>query len=281
MKYTCLLFLGLFLVTCSNGQNTFQIQYDTESENELSCEFYFPNPQTNDDLIELREKYTLEQRVIGAKSDTEKALVLLNWTNGLWRHNGSNEPKEYTALSILQEVEEGKRFRCVEFGIVLAAALNSMGIPARMIGLYTKDVETSECCAGHVVTEAYLPDLKKWVFLDGQMNYIPFHNGVPLNAVEYQNAISNNKNQIELRNSKGNFNKIKTNSKINWVTKHLFYYHFGFNSPGTKTKCEEKNSIILVPLNAKNPSVFQITDTLENCIYTNSVKDFYKVPVIE
>lgn len=281
MKLTYLLFFALFLTTISNGQNTFQVHYDNESEHELPCVFYFPNPQRNDDLIELRQIYNLEQMVNGAKSDMEKALILLNWTNGLWRHTGANEPKKNDALSILQEVEQGKRFRCVEYAIILAAALNSVGIPARIVSLYTKDVETSKCCAGHVVTEAWFPGLGKWVFLDGQMNYIPFHNGVPLNAIEYQSAIINNEKEIELKNIKGNFNKIKTSQKINWVTKHLFYFHIYYNFPVPKVKCEEKSGLILVPLNAKNPTVFQITEEMGNCIYTNSVKDFYKEPKIE
>ena len=248
MKLTCLLFFGLFLTTISNGQNIFQISYDITSEHEFPCDFYFPNPQTNNDLIELRQKYNLEQMVSGAKSELEKSLILLNWTNGLWRHTGANEPKKNDALSILLEVEKGKRFRCVEYAIVLAAALNSIGIPARIVSLYTKDVETSKCCAGHVVTEAYLPGFKKWIFLDGQMNYIPFLNGVPLNAFEYQSAIINNEKEVELRSIKGNFNKIKTSRKINWVTEHLFYFHIYFNFPEPKVMCEEKSGLILVPL---------------------------------
>jgi len=267
--------------TFSNSQNTFQIQYDNESESVLPCDFYYPNHQTNDNLIELRQKYNFEQLIKGTKSDIEKALILLNWTHGLWRHNGVNEPKKSDALSILQEVEEGKRFRCVEFAIVLEAALNSIGIPARILGIYTKDVETSKCCAGHVVTEAYLSDLKKWIFLDAQMNYIPFLNGLPLNAVEYQNAIFNNEKEIELRSIKGNFSKTKTIRKINWVTRYLYYLHINFNLPGVKTKCQVQGGLILVPLNAKNPSVFQITEKLEDCIYTVNVKDFYKTPIIE
>ena len=281
MKLINLVIFGLFLTTCSNSQNTYQVHYDNESEKKLPCEFYFPNPQTNDALIELRQKYNLEQMVSGAKSDIEKTLILLNWTHELWRHNGVNVPKKYDALSILEEVDEGKRFRCVEYAIVMAAALNSIGIPARMLSLYTKDVETSKSGAGHAVTEAYLPDLGKWIFLDGQMNYIPFHNGLPLNAIEYQSAINNNEKNIELRNIKGSFYKIKAIRKINWVTKYLFYFHIYYNLSEATTKCPDKDGLILVPSNAKNPTVFQVTEKMGNCIYSNNVRDFYKLPKIE
>lgn len=54
-----------------------------------------------------------------------------------------------------------KRFRCVEYSIVAAGALNALGIPARTVGLRTKYVETELWSAGHVVAEAYLKDLGK------------------------------------------------------------------------------------------------------------------------
>jgi len=99
---------------------------------------------------------------------------LLNWTNKRWEHSGNNTPKESDAISILKEAETGKKFRCVEYAIVLSSALKSIGIPARTLGLKTKDVDKTRYGAGHVVTEAYLTDFNKWIFLDGQMNYAPF-----------------------------------------------------------------------------------------------------------
>jgi hypothetical protein len=35
---------------------------------------------------------------------------------------------------------------------------------------------------------------------------------------------------------------------------------------------------MLVPLGAKNPTVFQIKYPLDYLIYTNSLKDFYQIP---
>lgn len=277
MKLHLFFVAGLLTASCINNNSLSQVQYCNESKNDSLCDMYFPVYQ-NKELTELRNRYKLEQLVSGAKSDLDKAMILLNWTHGLWRHNGSNEPKKNDALSILKEVEEGKKFRCVEYAIVLSASLNSIGIPARTLGLYTKNVEMSECCAGHVATEAYLPNLKKWVFLDAQMNYVPFYNGIPLNTVEYQNAIFSKRSQLKLKDVNGEYGKIRTSFKVNWVTKYLFYLHSGFDFSGNRTLCHEKRGVILVPLNEKNPTVFQINNKIDSCFYTNNIKDFYKEP---
>jgi len=97
-----------------------------------------------------------------------------------WQHNGNNEPHKNDVTSILEEVKEGKNFRCVEYGIVVAACLNSIGLKARQLNLKTKDVETTEYGAGHVVTEVFLNDLKKWMFIDGQFDAMPLLDGIPL-----------------------------------------------------------------------------------------------------
>ena len=274
------LIFGLLFISFYSSKCLGQINFDTESKNDSLCDLVFPNPKTNTELLELKSKYNLEKLVNSAKSDMEKSLILLDWTNSRWKHNGNNEPQKDDALSILEEAEEGKKFRCVEYGIVLSATLNSIGIPSRRLGIQTKDVESAEYGAGHVVSESYIPEFKKWVFMDGQLNYVPFLNNIPLNGVEFQNAIMSNKELIELRNINGKFSKKKTLRTINWVAKYLFYFVVSFDSSEKNTKCCGKSSLMLVPLNEKNPTVFQIKSKIDNRIFTNNIKDFYKEPKI-
>ncbi|MGB6034696.1 MAG: transglutaminase-like domain-containing protein [Cryomorphaceae bacterium] len=257
-----------------------EIKFDTESVDHTLCEFVFPSPKSDADLEELRTKYALDQLTEQADSDMDKAMILLNWTCNRWKHNGSNRPKKSDALTILAEVDEGKSFRCVEYGIVLAATLNSVGIPARILELKTKDVETSKYDAGHVVSEAYIPQFNKWVFMDGQVNYIPFLDNVPLNAVEYQNAVVNHRDRLELRNINGTLSKRQANKQIKWVAKYLFYFDTLFDASKSGIKCKGKSKIMLVPLQEKNPTIFQIEYKIDNCLYTNNLKDFYKKPRI-
>lgn len=101
----------------------------------------------------LRGRHQLDEVVKGATSDTEKALRMLHWVHQQWKHNGSNEPSKPDALTILEEAKEGKQFRCVEYGVVATSCLNSIGLPARVMGLKTKDVETTASGAGHVLLE--------------------------------------------------------------------------------------------------------------------------------
>jgi len=279
------LIFGLLLNSCISNKypskKIYPIQFDTESKNQGMCDLTFPNPKTDKELIELRQKYKLDELTSAAKSDIEKAMVILNWTNARWEHDGRYVPEKSDAMSILEGAETGMKFRCVEYGIVLSATLNSIGIPTRTLALKTKDVEITKLGAGHVVSEAYIPDLKKWVFMDAQINYIPFRDNKPLNAFEYQNAIINNKENIELKNIGGEIDKVLAKKRINWVAKYLFYFDVRFDCSNKKMKCKDKSHLMLVPLNEKKPTLFQNKFKIDYCIYTNNLKDFYKIPKVQ
>lgn len=64
-----------------------------------------------------------------------------------------------------------------------------------------KNVETTKYGAGHVLLEVYLNDLKKWALLDGQWDAVPMINNIPLNAVEFQKAIVENYEGLDIRSS--------------------------------------------------------------------------------
>ncbi|TPE44021.1 transglutaminase-like domain-containing protein [Pontibacter mangrovi] len=231
-------------------------------------------------LQELRTKYNLDAVVAGAANDTEKALRMVNWVHKQWQHNGMNEPSSPDALTILAEVKDGKQFRCVEYGIVTTACLNAIGLPARTMGLKMKEVETIEFGAGHVLLEVYLPDLKKWAMLDGQFDVMPVLNNVPLNAVEFQNAIANNYNKLEIRSISGTGKA----QYVNWVYPYLYYFDVKFdNREGVAFQRETvdgKGSLMLVPVGAKVPEVFQRKYKLDRYKHTNSLADLYQAPVL-
>lgn len=236
--------------------------------------------ENNSYLTTLRQQYNLDEIVAGAANDTEKALRMVNWVHKQWQHNGMNEPSRNDALTILAEVKEGKQFRCVEYGIVTAAALNAINLPARTLGLKTKEVETTEFGAGHVLLEVYLPDLQKWVMLDGQFDVMPVLNNVPLNAVEFQQAIANNYEALEIRSLSG----ASKSQYVNWVYPYLYYFDVKFdNREGIALKREtvdSKRSLMLVPVGAKVPTVFQRDKPMDYLKYTNSIVDFYQAPVL-
>ncbi|KAA9339274.1 transglutaminase domain-containing protein [Hymenobacter busanensis] len=229
-------------------------------------------------LAQLRQQYHLDAVVQGARNDTERALRLLHWVHQQWDHNGENQPTKSDALSILEEVKQGKQFRCVEYGIVATSCLNAFGLKSRVLGLKTKDVETTESGAGHVLLETWLPDLQKWVLLDGQWDVMPVLKGKPLNAVEFQQAIVSNYKDLEISSLSG----ASKMAYVSWITPYLYYLDVKFdNREGVgleRAKVNGKSSLMLVPAGAKEPTVFQVKNPITYCHYTHSVAAFYAKP---
>lgn len=253
------------------------LAFDTKSKND-KLKFWYEQNNKNEYLNLLRSKYPLDSLIRDTKTDTEKVLKLMHWVHTRWKHNGNNEPLKADAISILDEAKKGADFRCVEYGIVTAACLNAMGLKARTLSLKTKEVETTQYGAGHVLTEVYLNDLKKWILLDTQWDIMPVLNDIPLSAVEFQKAIVENYDKIEIKTTA---DATKRNY-VEWIYPYLFYFNFPLdNREGTtfkRNKIRGKKAMMLVPLGAKNPTVFQITKKLDYCLYTHSLKDFYAAP---
>jgi transglutaminase-like putative cysteine protease len=223
-------------------------------------------------LTRLRTEYGIDSIVAGKKSEYEKVRAVSKWVRSRWEHNGSNEPQKPDPISILQEAAQGKRFRCVEYGVVLSAALNALGIPARVLALKTEDVETRESGAGHVVTEAYLSDLKKWVMVDGQWDVIPTLKGKPLNAVELQQVLAKADEGLDVES----FSGTTAQKYFAWVAPYLFYFDTRFDSRIEGAK--HFYSLMLVPVGAKQPTIFQRKWPLKTLVYTNSLRAFYPNP---
>jgi hypothetical protein len=122
-----------------------------------------------------------------------------------------------------------------------------------------------------------LNDLKKWVFIDGQFDAMPVLNGVPLNAVEFQKAIVENFDQLEIKSSAGASKYAYTN----WIYPYLYYFDVKFDNRENITNMQfvdGKRSLMLIPIGAKCPSVFQIKRPLDYIKCTHSLEDFYAQP---
>lgn len=247
--------------------------------------FAYSDTSGNEYLRKLRVNYGLDTLTQKANSEFEKVLLILNWTRQQWNHSGSNQPEKSDAISILEEAKTGKSFRCVEYGIVSAAALNSIGLPARVIGLKTRDVEKVKYGAGHVAAEVYLPELKKWVFLDGQFNAIPMLNNTPLSAAEFKQVIQNSKDELKIVSLNRTANSKEKTNYLKFAAKYLFYFDVTFDNrigvKGSRITVNDKTKLMLVPLNVKNPTIFQRKYPINYCEYSTSVKNFYQEPVFD
>lgn len=223
-------------------------------------------------LTLLRERYELDAVVRGAGGDYERLQRVSRWVRSRWEHNGDNVPHASDPLSILAEAATGRRFRCVEYSIVLSGALNSLGIPARVVGLKTADVETRASGAGHVVAEAYLHDQGKWVLVDGQWDVIPTLGGVPLNAVELQRALAERAPGLGVVSLSG----ASAREYFSWTAPYLFYFDAQLDHRFGAVR--EPGVLMLVPIGAARPRVFQRIQPLLHHSYTHSLAAFYAPP---
>lgn len=226
----------------------------------------------------LRRLYPLDQVIKNDHSDMEKVLSILNWTHHQWKHDGGNSPKGSDGISILNEARAGGRFPCFAYSIVLADQLMAQGYKARVIYLKTKDAETRKGSPGHVATEVYLNDLKKWIFVDGQFNVMPTLHGKPLNAAEFQQALSQNYDAVVLKSK----DEVSKRGYTDFVYDYLYYFDTALDNrflAKGKITVDGKRSIMLVPVGAANLSKISFwNSTVDYCAYTHSLKDFYQQP---
>jgi|GEM_PF-851794 len=215
-------------------------------------------------LEQLRTEFRLDELVQGCENDFQRVRAVTGWVHSRWEHHGSNQPAQSDPIFILREAAKGQRYRCVEYAIVLSGCLQALGIESRTLNLKTRDCETRPTGAGHVVTEAYLPDLGKWVFADGQSNAVPVLDGTPLNAVEFQQALARNDPGLALPG----LSAADAASYRNGVAQYLYYFD-------VETEGEH---IMLGPVGAKQPTLFQRKYPLKITQYTHSVKAFYAPP---
>lgn len=218
----------------------------------------------------LREEFQIDQVVAGATDDLDRLRRLCSWTSRQWKHSGWGEPKQSDPVSILREVRQGKRFRCVEYAIVLAGVCQSAGLPARVVGLMTEDVETRPSGAGHVVAEVYLPDRQKWVMADGQWNAIPMHGQTPLSVVEFEDLLGHAEagDLWALDHTKRWTNGVY----FPWVRPYLFYVKVPLD---TRVNPSNEGYVILVPPGTPPPRVFQRSYPINNSLYTSFPADLY------
>lgn len=239
------------------------------TDERVTLPFAFQTSTPDDPYLKrLRDEYALAELVKDKRGDYEKVRAVSRWVRTRWEHNGSNMPEKPDPISILEEAKQGKRFRCVEYSAVLAAALNAVGVRARVLSLLTEDVETRESGAAHVVAEAYLSDKKKWVMVDGQWDVIPTLKGKPLGAVEFQRALAKHEKGLGV----DTFSDVKAVGYFEWVAPYLFYFITKFD--GRYGVSVSRKELVLVPVGAKEPKIVQRKWPIGDVLYTNSLRAF-------
>ena len=226
-------------------------------------------------LVRLREAYDLDAVVAGAETDTDRMLRVARWARSRWDHNGANTPSKGDPITILEEAEAGQQFRCVEYAVVVAGALNAVGVPARVVGLKSADVETRESGAGHVVAEAWLEDEGKWALVDGQFDAVVTLDGIPQSAAEVRLALDRRPDDLRVVGV-GPESTGQRGRYLDWVAPYLYYLDVGLDQ--RYGGGQEPDRLMLVPEGAPEPRMFQRTSPMDYLTYTRSLAAFYAPP---
>ncbi|MCD7900703.1 MAG: transglutaminase-like domain-containing protein [Bacteroides sp.] len=260
-----------------NGLDMEALQFDQSGRNS-ELRFKYDEDINSPYLKKLRSECPIDSLAALGSTELDKARIIATWVHGLWEHDGWNEPQKSDALYILEQVKKGQRFRCVEYGVVTTACLNAIGLKSRTLALRTKDAETRPSGAGHVLMEVFINELDKWIMIDPQYDMITFSNGIPLNAVELQQAITDG-HDINMVTSE----EAGKSMYISWIYPYLYYFVISFDnreniSSKERLRINDKTDLMLVPLGAKEPTVFQQKYPIDYCVYTHSLEDFYHKP---
>lgn len=141
------------------------------------------NRQDQDsDAVALKD-YVLGKAKFKGFAEPQIFTEAMDWVASQWKHDGFNAaPDSMSSLEILKKVHnDGQRYRCVEYGRVLADFLAAMGHESRAIGMMSVDVAYGGWGRGHVATEVWSNELGKWIFLDPQFSIYATHAGELLN----------------------------------------------------------------------------------------------------
>lgn len=179
----------------------------------------------------LRNLYELEILVANEPTQLQKQLSAMNWVHSLWVHYPTNICASLDALSILDEVKAGKRFRCVEYAVVLSEVLEAIGFPARAVEL-NKEGMSFGVGKSHEVVEVWNDEYRKWIMLDPQNNAIWTSKDTILNAYEIHQLLlskdtsSFNQVSVSLYPSKWRENQFNTKE---WM-QYFYYLSYRFSN---------------------------------------------------
>jgi hypothetical protein len=206
-------------------------------------------------------------------SRLETALRIAQFAKSAFTHNGDNQPSYSDPVTILKEAQAGAKFRCVEYSHLAAWLMVAYGIEARTVNIMTKDVETQEYGAGHVVVEFYEGEQHSWVMADIQAGVVARHHNKLQSALELRASLGDasieNFDGSEFAEPQGMFG----GDYKEWLKPYLHFIdrpqelNFEYSvDPGPH--------LILVPKDDKPPKYFQRTHELDLIVTTPEV--FYR-----
>lgn len=284
MKKNIFLSVFFFIVFTSlfaQGNHRFRKIHIVESNNYLLSKQYtllsLPDSINTEAAATLRN-YVENNGLSQKKEDINMILSSLQWVSSRWTHDGHNPAGDLTALDILKNASQGMRYRCVEYGKVLAEVLKSFGFVSRQVYLRAIDAAYGPPGSGHVATEVWCDDLQKWIFIDPQFCIFFMHKGTYLNYYEIYKLKAQGKfSEVEFHLSKGytGFTALGISTAAEHISQYREFLFRYFGSIGFPTELSGRKITIMLLLETKDPHLsFQGLPT-SNLLFTTKQGDFY------
>ncbi|QQR50292.1 transglutaminase domain-containing protein [Candidatus Nomurabacteria bacterium] len=210
-----------------------------------------------------------------SENELQKTEIIARYVHQLWEHDGSHQSENPDPYFIVEQAKKGENFRCVEYATVTCAILWAYGIANRVIRLRTKDSETRLRGAGHVVNEVWMQDTQSWAMLDVQAGFLFKLGNILLSSVGVLNALQQNKSIEIISIGHEEIPPIIAEKYLDWILQYLFYFTTPIVQIFPIVSGKTENDLILVPLGAQNPKIFQQTLFIHG-IYTHNINDFYQ-----
>lgn len=119
---------------------------------------------SNPNLAFLEKKYNLDS-IAGKGNDVSKIINLMKWVHYAVPHDGSKgNPDIKNAAGMIEECRhDNKTLNCRGLAITLNEVYLAAGFKSRYVTCLPKDTTDGDC---HVITMAWAPSLKKWLWMD-------------------------------------------------------------------------------------------------------------------
>jgi len=229
----------------------------------------YDDPKTPQ-FLEMRRDFAIDAVVAGAKDDYERLRRLTHWVSTRWEHSPNQMASKSDPLTILREAQKGGRFICREYAIVMAGVAAAYGMPARVVNLMPREVETRS--EAHSAAEVWLDEFGKWVLADGQYGAIGELDGVPLSGIELQAALAADRTVV-CSAGDGVYAEWKP-----FILRNAFFIKMGNDQRAFEHRTTAQ--LVLVPNGAPNPTKFAggNEEIFAGAIYTSNPDSFYAPP---
>jgi len=229
----------------------------------------FDSPQAQE-FLDMRREFSIDAVLSGVKDDYERLRQLTHWVSTRWQHSPNQMASKADPLTILREAQKGGRFICREYAILLAGVATAYGMPARVLNLLPRDVETRS--EAHSVAEVWLEHFQKWVLADGQYGIIAELDGIPLNGIELQAAFAADR-PVVCSGGVSVCGEWKP-----FIVRNAYYFKTADDQRSFKRSM--KRQLVLVPKGAPKPTKFAggNEEVFAGAIYTSNPVTFYAPP---